>query len=331
MAKPDSTQLPGVMPAPPRLVELCSGATPHERQRQLWLGLALLLGLLGGFSQPLLAWADFAWQSELYSYVLLIPCVSVYLCRAFRPPPPVQRRSLRAWALWPLALGLGALGGYWFGRSRGWSLLPQDYLALMMSALVCGLLALALLCFDGQVLRRWAFPLGFLFFTVPIPHGLESRLTVLLQHGSAYAAQGLLLASGMGFRREALTFDVPGLKLTVAPQCSGIHSTLVLLITSLVAGFLFLKSPRRRAVLALAVLPLAVLRNGFRIFTVIELCVQIGPHMLESYIHRRGGPLFFALSLIPLVGLLFWFRRSELRAGRAAAMGSEPGKTGEPT
>ena len=31
------------------------------------------------------------------------------------------------------------------------------------------------------------------------------------------------------------------------------------------------------------------------------LCVHVGPHMIDSYIHRQGGPIFFALSLGPLV------------------------------
>jgi len=85
----------------------------------------------------------------------------------------------------------------------------------------------------------------------------------------------------------------------------------VLFITSLVAGGLFLRSPWRRAVLTLAVLPLALLRNGFRVFTIGQLCVRIGPQMIHSPIHKQGGPLFFALSLIPFFLLLLWLRKSE--------------------
>jgi exosortase/archaeosortase family protein len=55
------------------------------------------------------------------------------------------------------------------------------------------------------------------------------------------------------------------------------------------------------------------LRNGFRIFTIGELCVHIGPEMIDSPIHHKGGPLFFALSLIPFFILLTWLHRSERR------------------
>jgi len=96
-----------------------------------------------------------------------------------------------------------------------------------------------------------------------------------------------------------------------------------LFITSLVAGYLFFKSPWRRAVLTCFVIPLAILRNGFRIFTIAMLCVHVSPDMINSPIHRRGGPIFFVLSLIPFFLLLVWLRRRERRAVRSAGSGAE--------
>jgi len=75
------------------------------------------------------------------------------------------------------------------------------------------------------------------------------------------------------------------------------------------AGYLFLDRSWQRALLVLAVVPLAILRNGFRIFVVGELCVHIGPDMINSPIHRKGGPIFFALSLIPFLLFLVFLRR----------------------
>jgi len=63
--------------------------------------------------------------------------------------------------------------------------------------------------------------------------------------------------------------------------------------------------------LVAVVIPLGILRNGFRIFVIGALCVHFGPQMINSPIHRRGGPLFFALSLIPLFLLLWWLRRGD--------------------
>jgi exosortase/archaeosortase family protein len=64
--------------------------------------------------------------------------------------------------------------------------------------------------------------------------------------------------------------------------------------------------------LVIVVVPLAILRNGFRIFVVGELCVRISHDMINSPIHRHGGPIFFVLSLIPFFALLLLLRKSEL-------------------
>jgi exosortase/archaeosortase family protein len=76
-----------------------------------------------------------------------------------------------------------------------------------------------------------------------------------------------------------------------------------------VAGQMFLKSGWRRWVFTLAVIPLALLRNGFRVLTLGVLCERIGPHMINHWIHHRGGPIFFALSLIPFFVLLIVLAR----------------------
>jgi exosortase C (VPDSG-CTERM-specific) len=139
---------------------------------------------------------------------------------------------------------------------------------------------------------------------VPLPASSTSGVENFLQHGSALVADGLFKLFGMPVFYHDLIFQLPGISLRVAPECSGIHSSLALLITSMLAGYFFLRQPWQRVVLALAVIPLGLLRNGFRVFVIGELCVQISPDMINSYIHRHGGPLFFVLSLVPFFLLL---------------------------
>jgi len=134
--------------------------------------------------------------------------------------------------------------------------------------------------------------------------------------------------SGATVFREGLRFHLPGIVIEVAKECSGIHSTLVLFVTSLLAGHLFLRSQWKKAVLALAVVPLGIARNGFRIFTISWLCVHVGPAMIDSPIHHRGGPIFFTLSLVPFLALLFVLRKSEGRRKNLTPLAAEaPVKT----
>ena len=87
--------------------------------------------------------------------------------------------------------------------------------------------------------------------------------------------------------------------------------SLALFITSVLAGHLFFRSFGKRSLLALAVIPLGIIRNGFRIFVIAMLCVHVNPDMIDSPIHHRGGPIFFMLSLIPFSLLLYILWRLE--------------------
>jgi exosortase C (VPDSG-CTERM-specific) len=154
-----------------------------------------------------------------------------------------------------------------------------------------------------------AFPMTFLIFMVPLPDASVTALESASVLASADVAAFFFRMTGTPLVREGAVFALPGIVLHVAQECSGIHSSWILFITSLVASYLFLDGPWRRFVLVAFVIPLGVIRNGFRILVIGLLCVHVGPQMIDSPIHHRGGPLFFALSLIPLFALLFWLRR----------------------
>ena len=282
---------------------------------RMWIG---CLALAGAFALPLFNWVRFALKSELYSYTLLIPVVSAYLLITLRSKlAPFRFRALRPTSLLLLGLGLLATVGVVVVASAKVQLPVQDSVALNLLPFVLLVAAYISLGLDSADLRRVAFPLAFLGFMLPFPTAVEHAIETFLQHGSAPPAYWMYQLVGTPIFRQDLVFQLPNITLHVAPECSGIRSTVVLFITSILAGHLFLRSPTKRALLTLFVIPLALLRNGFRIFTIGQLCVHVGPHMIDSIIHHRGGPIFFALSLIPFSALLFILVKSD-RAGAAS-------------
>ena len=163
------------------------------------------------------------------------------------------------------------------------------------------------------------------FHDPPPPRG-RRWLETASKLASAEMAALLFSIAGTPVLRDGNVFQLPGIIIEVAQECSGIRSSWVLFITSLMASYLFLKTPWRRAVLVSLVIPLAILRNGLRILTIGVLCVQFGPQMINSVIHHRGGPLFFALSLIPLFLVLWWLRKEEKTEGRGRSQRSKVSK-----
>lgn len=280
-----------------------------------WRSLILAtLVLIVCFGRPLYELARFALESELYSHIFIIPLISFYLIWIYRKDVNWNGKPTGKLALPFFISGILLLCFYWFPAHGASRLKGVDYLALTSFSFL--LFFIGILCwFLGKnILRAIAFPLTLLIFIVPIPVFVMARVVEFLQYGSATVAEAMFRLAGMPLFREELVFRLPGTSLRVAPECSGIHSTLVLLITSLVAGKLFLREPWKRSLLALVVVPLALLRNGFRIVTIGELCVHVGPHMVESPIHKRGGPIFFALSLVPFFLLLYFLRRSHKKS-----------------
>jgi len=278
-----------------------------------WRRYAWAAGLVAlPFGPVLYELVRFALASDLYSHTLLMPVAAGYFVWLARPdlPAPGRANWLPALLLAVLAgclvvWSLGVLG------SRGWSV--EDRLAARVGAYVMLLAAAGFALVGAHGVRAVAFPLGLLLFAFPMPTALTKGIEVFLQHGSAEVAHLLFNLSGTPNFRTDLLFQLPRISLMVAPECSGIHSSLALFITSLVAGKLFLRASWRRVLLAVIVVPLALLRNGFRILTLGLLCVHIGPQMINSVIHHQGGPIFFALSLVPFGALLWWLRRSETR------------------
>lgn len=260
------------------------------------------------FAKPLYELVDFVHASDTLSYILLVPFISLYLAWLKRPDlanAPDQRKPSRFIFLL-CAFGMGALGAYWLTSPH---LNTQDRLSLIILAFVCFVIAAAALSLRVSTLRSLRFPLALLAFFVPPPLAILNALEVFFQYVSADAASALIQLSGLPAVRDGLFFRLPGLSIQVAQECSGIRSTLVLLITSLLAGHLFLCSPWKRAFLALFVIPLAIIRNGFRIWSLAWLSVEVDPNIIDSVLHRRGGPIFFALSLIPFFLLLLLLRK----------------------
>lgn len=287
-----------------------------EWRRVKWFAaLSVVLGI--SYAKPLYELATFAWSSDLYSHILLVPFISAYAAWLRRAdlvsPHPSRAIGALSFIIGALFLGLYAREvqkPVMAGTADVYCPLVLSFLGFLYSIVAATL--------GWRTFRRFQFPLLFLLFGVPFPSACLRGIEMVLQQGSAMVAHCFFGLTGTPALRDGLAFQLPGVSIQVAPECSGIHSTLVLFITSIVAAQFFLKNPPSRAALVLAIVPLAFLRNGFRIFTIGELCVHYGPQMLDHWIHRRGGPVFFALSLIPLfLWLLFlvrWERKNRTEA-----------------
>jgi exosortase C (VPDSG-CTERM-specific) len=265
--------------------------------------------LTAAFGRPLASLAHYATSTDLHSHTVLIPFVSAYLVFIRGRQLPRDYVFAPGWTAVLVIVGVGALLA-----AIGVLTLPlsdNDSLSFLALSFISLLAAGGFLFLGRSWMKTAAFPFAFLIFMVPLPDGIVHWLETAAKLASAEAAALFFKIAGMPVLRDGTVFQLPGISIEVVQECSGIRSTWVLFITGVLASYLFLRAPWRRLLLILFVLPLAILRNGFRILVIGWLCVEFGPQMIHSIIHKQGGPLFFALSLIPLFLVLWWLRRGE--------------------
>ena len=272
-----------------------------------------IVALAAVFALPLIHLTRFSWDSLLFSYIPFVPFMSASLIGLNRERLP--QRTTRGWtgALFCLVAGLGLLAIYWATIHAGANLGETQRLAFTTTAFLLLLLAAAFFLFGADFMRAIAFPVAFCFFVVPFPNVLLDPVIQFLRTTSIWVAHAFLLVARTPSVVNGTTLVLPNTSLEVTPECSGFHAAIALILTALFAGHLFLRSAWHRLWFALAVVPLGVARNGFRIFVLSEMCVHQGPQALESPIHSQGGKLFFALSLIPLFLFLVILHKAEKR------------------
>ena len=297
---------------------VCEPMVDLRRRRSL-MGFSIFgVLLLAVFSKSLFSLMSYVAGQALHSHILLIPFVSAYLIYIRRSSLPTDYTFSPGWAMIPFVVGVIALAGARVSGVFGQPLSQNDYLTLIALSFVCFLAAGGFFFLGRKWMAAVTFPFAFLLFMVPLPDRAIDFLETASKLASAEAANMFFNLTGTPTLRNGTFFELPNITLQVAQECSGIRSSWVLLITSLLAANLFLRTPWRRAALVAAVIPLGILRNGFRILVIGLLCVNFGPEMINSVIHRRGGPLFFVLSLIPLFLLLWGLRRAEVSRARSA-------------
>jgi exosortase/archaeosortase family protein len=123
--------------------------------------------------------------------------------------------------------------------------------------------------------------------------------------------------------RDGFRFELPGIGIEIAKECSSIHSAWALFITGLLLAHMFLRFTQAKICLSVLTVPIAIFTNGVRIVTLCCLATWVDPGFLYGDLHHRGGILFSLVSLSILVGFLCLLRKLEGHGHRARSAGED--------
>ena len=197
-----------------------------------------------------------------------------------------------------------------------WTLLcvscaSRDRLSVYVLSLVLLLISGFLLILGSAAAKSSSFALAFLLFTVPLPDAFLGKIIYLLQSGSADVAEKIFDWSGVPALREGFVFHLPRVSIEVAQECSGIRSSIALIILALLVAHFTFSHFWKKAVFVIAGLAMMLIKNGVRIATLTILANYVDPAFLFGNLHKQGGVVFFLLGLALLVPVYWLLRRGE--------------------
>jgi exosortase len=250
------------------------------------------------------------WRDPDYSHGFFVPLFSAFALWR-------ERRSWMAAEIKPSNFGLVVMIAAVFLLILG--SLGAELFTTRFSVII--LLAGMILFWAGsKVLRAVAFPIIFLIFMIPIPAIIYNQITFPLQLLASRVAAFWLELVNLPVLRDGNVLVFSNYSLEVVEACSGIRSLVTLISLAVIYGYLV--EPRRWAqwILAISMVPIAILSNAFRVMGAGAIAHRFGAEAAEGFLHTFSGWVIFLTALLALLGCHWILRhigRGHTEAARA--------------
>lgn len=229
-------------------------------------------------------------RSETFNHDFLVPPIALWLIWR-------RRRALE------VQTPLPALTAFAFVACAAfvWFLGEMVVVNAVTQLALVALLVLSVPAVLGwQVTRLVIFPLGFLFFSVPIG---EFLLPQLMEWTANFTVLALRL-SGVPVYREGLQFVIPSGNWSVVEACSGVRYLIASLTVGTLFAYLNYQSAKRRILFVLVSIVVPIVANWMRAYMIVMLGHFSGNKLAAGVDHLIYGWVFFGvvIMLVFIVG-----------------------------
>lgn len=259
---------------------------PDAWRRPLAVLVLLVVALLLLYRQTALGMVTIWWRSGTFTHAFLVPPIVLWLAWRRRAlVAPLTPRPV-PW----LALPLVALGAVWlFADFAAINAVTQFTLVAMLVLLVPAVLG-------WRVAREMVFPLGFLFFCVPVG---EFLLPQLMDWTAKFTVVALRL-SGLPVYQEGLQFIIPSGQWSVVEACSGVRYLIASAMVGTLYAYLSYHSTRRRLGFIAFALALPLVANWARAYLIVMIGHLSGNTLAVGVDHLIYGWLFFGIVMLAM-------------------------------
>jgi exosortase len=272
--------------------------------RTLWLPAAAAV-LFGVLTWPVWRWLWSEWMAnDYYSHGLLIVPVSLFLVvQRFRNDEQLSYDPSRRSLYGLLFLAASLLFYLYFLQNRA--------LYLASFAMIGMLAGLVWAIAGGAVLRKLAFPIGFLMLMVPLPQ--VDRVTLPLAMFTGVCSGSLVQFLGLDVTIVGNAVTLPNANLEIGAQCSGVNSLIALTSLMVLTAYLLDGPVWSRVALVVLAVPLAILGNILRVATLLYVARAWGAEAAFTFYHDYSGIAFFVAVLLLMFPLTRLLRFRQLR------------------
>jgi exosortase len=233
------------------------------------------------------------WNEPEYSHGFLIPLVSAVLIWSKRDD---LRQATITSGYWGLALMAFAVVVYIVGSVGADLFLQRVSLVVMLAG---GVLYVA----GAEVLRIVLFPLAILVLMIPLPGIIFNAVAFPLQLFAAQVSSAVLEVCGIPVFREGNVMHLAAASLDVEEACSGIRSLMSLTALTVIYTYLVHTSWIPRVILMMAVVPIAIIVNVFRVTVTGLLAHYASLDTAMDVFHTAGGVPVFLIAAGLLLGI----------------------------
>ena len=243
-----------------------------------------LVGTLLLYRDTAAAMVEIWSRSDTFTHCFLVPPISAWLIWRRRADIAAQTPAPMPWLLLPL----GAAGLLWL---LGDLAVVNAVSQLMLVTLV----VLLVPAFVGwPATRTMMFPLGFLFFAVPI----GEFTTPWLMERTADFTVAALVATGIPVYREGQQFIIPSGNWSVVEACSGVRYLIASLMVGTLFAYLNYRSMRRRWMFVGVALVVPIVANWVRAYLIVMLGHVSGNKLAVGADHLVYGWVFFGVVIL---------------------------------
>ena len=223
-------------------------------------------------------------RSDTFAHAFLVPPISLWLAWRRRDTLLLLRPSPQPWVLLPMA----AIGLLWLlGELVAVNAATQLALVALLVLAVPAILGMA-------VARELMFPLGFLFFAVPIGEFMTPYMI-------AWTADATILAlrwTGIPVYREGMQFVIPSGSWSVVEACSGVRYLIASFMVGTLFAYLNYRSTKRRLLFVGVSILVPIVANWMRAYMIVMLGHLSGNTIAVGVDHLIYGWVFFGVVIM---------------------------------